>query len=138
MARSLARRLGCSLVLMSPASSFVGHSHHRIILSPSISARVNFSRRFTLRNLIHDGALGRVYEPGYAGTHVTLTDLRLVDKHKGFEMSKIMKRTKYIYTYGILYALLFLKFRIFDNHPTFVIFDCTIRLLVIVERFFSF
>ena len=36
---------------LSAASFFVGLSDHCIILSRSISPRVNFSRRFTLRNL---------------------------------------------------------------------------------------
>ena len=95
MKRSLARRLGCPLALMSAASFSVRYSHHRIILFRSISPRVNFSRKFTLSNLIRDGAFTRVYRAEWAGTHVKLTDWWLVDEHQGFEMSKIMKRTKY-------------------------------------------
>ena len=41
------------------ASFYVGHSHHRIILSRSVSRRVNFSRRFTLRKFKRDGAFAR-------------------------------------------------------------------------------
>ena len=135
---------------MPTASFFVGHSHHRVILSRSILPGVNFSRRFTLRKRMSDDALARVcgwISCGHGFRKKVLwlghmwswsMDNEFWGECQRCEMSKVMKRKKYIYLYVILYVLEFLTFRIVDTHPIFLIFYYTIRLLVISKYFVLF
>ena len=59
-------------------------------------------------------------------TEITFSPTDIFGECQTFELSKIIDRIKYIYIYGILYALKFLAFRTFDTLPIL----CTKNLLL--------